>query len=140
VTIPNASKVAAGFDTGFFVELYEKHSQALEVWRQVDKGEVQGVVSCITLFELGRLDLRGALPQGVAELFRKQIPDVCSVVWLGQENETLLDRAARVAHGSGLSMADALILTSLMEAGAEVIYTTDGDFEAYRAGPRIVKL
>jgi hypothetical protein len=63
------------------------------------RGRFQGVESCITLFELGRLGLRGALPQGVAELFRKQIPEVCSVVWLGQESEALLDLAARLAHG-----------------------------------------
>lgn len=34
-------------------------------------------------------------------------------------------------------MADALILTSVMDADAEVFYTTDRDFEAYTTGPEI---
>lgn len=139
-TTPIASNVAAGFDTGFFVRLYEQHPTALGAWRDVGEGQLWGVVSCISLLELRRLGLRGALPKEVAELFRKQVPDVCEVVWLGQGNEALLDQAARLAHGNGLSMADALILSSFIDAGAEVIYTTDSDFEASKAGPRIVRL
>jgi predicted nucleic acid-binding protein len=45
-----------------------------------------------------------------------------------------------MAHGNGLSMADAIILTSLIHAGAEVVYTTDRDLARYGAGPEIVLL
>ncbi len=41
---------------------------------------------------------------------------------------------------NALAMADALILTSLMQVGVEEVYTTDPDLSAYTAGPRIVLL
>ena len=39
---------------------------------------------------------------------------------------------SRLGQGNGLAMADAVILTSLLDAGATTVYTSDPDFEALR--------
>ena len=107
------------------------------VWQEVATGTHMGVISCISIFELQRVGLKGSLNKAEVDLFLDDVSDACQVVWL---DEALLRRAAHLAHGNGLSMADALILALLMQAGAEVMYTTDDDFAAYSAGPRIVKI
>lgn len=130
-----------GFDTGFFQRLYTGHDRARAAWNDIRAGRATGVVSCLSLFELERLGLRGALPHDVAERLVESIPAVCTVVWLGADDGAeRLHRAARRAHGIGLSMADALILTSLLDAEAITIYSTDGDFMRYDGPAEIVSL
>ena len=129
-----------GCDTGFFGGLLEHQGEVEEVWQTAAEGEHQLVMSCISLFELRRLGLRGAFPKDRVEEALEYLPESCEIVWLGSENGYLLERASRIAHGNGLAMADAIILTSLMAANVEVIYSSDSDFEAYPAGPRIVKI
>jgi predicted nucleic acid-binding protein len=128
-----------GLDTGVFIRFLRGDKAALELWREVTaKPQEDTLVSCITLYELQRSGLRGLTETAKTEQFLDALPQICRVLWLNDAG--LMRRAVRVAHGNGLAMADALILTSLMEAGAEVIYTTDSDLETYRAGPRIVRV
>jgi predicted nucleic acid-binding protein len=128
-----------GLDTGVFIRFLKGDKAALEIWSRVTaKPQEDTLVSCITLYELQRSGLRGLTEKAKTEQFLDALPQVCRVLWLNDAG--FMRRAVRVAHGNGLAMADALILTSFMEAGAEVIYTTDSDLEAYRAGPRIVRL
>ena len=49
-----------GLDTGFFVELLRGNREAVAVWKSLIAGEAEGVVSCLTLFELERLGLNNA--------------------------------------------------------------------------------
>jgi predicted nucleic acid-binding protein len=130
-----------GFDTGFFRRLYDGDDRARAAWADVRAGRAAGVVSCLSLFELDRLGLRGALPQDVAGAFVQALPATCRVVWLGADDGAdRLHRAARRAHGVSLAMADALILTSLLDADASTVYTTDGDFQRYDGPVEIVTL
>lgn len=129
-----------GCDTGFFKHFLEGNSRVLEVWNQTRSGEHTLVVSCITLFELQRLGFKGSIPLNKATTLLTNLPTICTIVWLGQDNQALLETAARMAHGNGMSMADALILTSLTLAKAEEVYTTDEDLLRYKSGPKIVKL
>ena len=130
-----------GFDTGFFRRLHDGDDQARAAWADVRSGAANGVVSCITLFELARLGLRGVIPHTVVEALVGAIPTVCAVVWLDAEvGADRLDRAARRAHGVGLALADAIILTSLLDADVETVYTTDSDFERYDGATTIVRL
>ncbi len=124
-----------GLDTGFFVALNGRQSAAQEVWQGIAARKDQGVVSCLTLYELQKLGLKGVLHRRVAEGFVDQLPNICQTIWLNEVQR--LDQAARLSHGAGLAMADALILASMMDASVEVFYTTDSDFEAYSAGPEI---
>lgn len=129
-----------GFDTGFFRRLHDGDSRAMGVWADVRASRATGLVSCVTLFELERLGLRGVIPRSVADAFTAAIPVTCTVVWLdATTGADRLSRAARRGHGIGLAMADALILTSLLDAGAETVYTTDSDFQRHD-GPETVVL
>lgn len=124
-----------GLDTGFFIALDAQQSAAQEAWQRIAARKDEGVISCLTLYELQKLGLKGVLHRRVAEGFVEHIPNVCRTVWLDEVR--YLDQAARLSHGTGLAMADALILASIMDTEAEVFYTTDRDFDAYTAGPEI---
>ncbi len=129
-----------GFDTGFFRRLHDGDSRARGVWADVRASRAVGLVSCVSLFELERLGLRGVIPRDVADGLAAAIPVTCTVVWLDAvTGANRLSRAARRGHGIGLAMADAIILTSLLDAGAETVYTTDSDFQRHD-GPETVVL
>ena len=70
------------------------------------------------------------------------VPTLCNVVYLGKANsDSLLEQAARIARGNSMSMADSIIFTSALQAGATVLYTTDNDMAKYKGvGPEIVTL
>ncbi len=132
--------MVVGLDTGFFKHFLEGDPTALDVWQQVRLGESHLVISCLTLFELQRLGFRGAIALDKVTTLLTYLPNACEIVWLSKENGQLLEMGARLAHGNGLAMADALILSSLLYASAEVVYTTDEDMFRYQAGPKMVKL
>jgi predicted nucleic acid-binding protein len=130
--------VAIGFDTGFFVALLKDVEKAGDIWRTcIRSGEVEGIVSCITLYELQKLSLRGQLGKDKTEALLKHLPTSCKLIWL---DEILIHNAVYLSHHLNLAMADALILQSLITGGAKTIYTTDSDLAKYKVGPRIIKL
>ena len=49
-----------GLDTGFFVELLKGNVRAIEIWQNIIDGD-ECTVSCLTLYELRRLCLKGIL-------------------------------------------------------------------------------
>jgi len=49
-----------GIDTGFFIELIKGNKQTSEVWNEILEGE-DSVVSCISLYELKKLALKGSI-------------------------------------------------------------------------------
>ena len=130
-----------GFDSGFFFRLLAADPRAASAWAPVATGDAPAAVSCLTLYELDRVALRGALDRAAADLLLAELPALCRVVWLdASAGPDLLRRAARLSHGVGLAMADALILASLLDAGAESVYTTDHDFERYDGPANVIIL
>lgn len=128
-----------GFDTGFFVLLAAGRADAIDLWREVVSGDREGIISAVTLFELARLGLRGALDANVVETLHEALPEACEVVWI--DRLELLRAGARLAQGHALSLADALILASLVGRECGEIYTTDRDLAAYRSGSvRVINL
>lgn len=126
-----------GLDTGFFVELMRGRPTAKCIWKELIDGQEEAVVSCLTLFELDRLTLKGAIERG--EVLQDAIPAVCRLEWL--ECTDIIHRGARLSHGLGLPCVDSLILASFEAAAATAIYTTDSHFAAYkRGGVKIVIL
>jgi len=49
-----------GLDTGFFIRFLENNKDAVQTWREIIKGE-ESCVSCLSIFELSRLSLRGII-------------------------------------------------------------------------------
>jgi predicted nucleic acid-binding protein len=130
--------LTVGLDTSCFVKLLQGDQRARKVWERVARREIVAVISCISLYEIDKLAFKGALARTAADTLLEEILVVCQVVWL--DALTRLRQAARIAHGNGLGMADALILASLIEAKATEIYTADPDLAAYRGGPKTVLL
>jgi PIN domain nuclease of toxin-antitoxin system len=49
-----------GLDTGFFIRFLENNKDAVQTWREIIEGE-ESCVSCLSIFELSRLSLRGRI-------------------------------------------------------------------------------
>lgn len=108
-----------GFDTGFFLKLWVGNQQAKEVWEEIENNNRQGAVSVITLYELRKLSLR-KLVRIDFEKAKGMITEILSVIQITPE---IADKSAFLSHGVGIHMADAIILTSLLEAECKEIYT-----------------
>jgi predicted nucleic acid-binding protein len=124
-------------DTGFFVRLLQGDGRAVDRWRALVEGKGEGVVSGLSLVELLRLSLKGAIGRKDAELLLDAIPAVCRVVW---PDWTVGERSARLSHGLALPLVDALVLATALEAGAEELWTTDAHLTAYEGRMRVVRL
>ena len=127
-----------GLDTGFFVRLLQGDQGARDLWQALGQGQEQGVFSCLTVFELERLALQGKLDRQRADVLLAALPNICAIVWLDTASVVL--RAARIAHGTGLPAVDALILAGLLAAGAQMVYTTDDWSTYHERGVQIVRL
>jgi predicted nucleic acid-binding protein len=95
------------------------------------------VVSGLSLVELLRLSLKGAIGREDAGLLLDAIPAVCRVVW---PDWSIGERSARLSHGLALPLVDALVLATALEAGAEELWTTDAHLTAYEGRMWVVRL
>jgi predicted nucleic acid-binding protein len=127
-----------GLDTGFFFDLRAGTSETQTLWRTVTERDDPAAVSSITLYELTRHGLVGRLDSE----FTEAILEGAGVAFTqaGVDSIDVLSRAARITHGMGLPMADALIAASLEEAGCDRVHTSDSDFEAYEGPMDVVFL
>jgi predicted nucleic acid-binding protein len=126
-----------GLDTGFFVELLRGNSEAITVWKAIVDGMEDASTSCLTVFELKRLALKGALKADEVETAVQAIFAVGAVAWI--DSTDVCERASRLSHGLGIPAIDALILAGLLDSGAQEIYTTDSHFEAYKKDGLAIK-
>lgn len=55
-------------------------------------------------------------------------------------SDDFLDEAARLSHGNGLSMADAMVLATALRHDADRIYTSDSDLVAYDGPIEVVNI
>jgi predicted nucleic acid-binding protein len=126
-----------GLDTGYFVALLQGDDIAVKSWKELINGTEEAVVSCLTLFELERLSLRGAIEK--TDVLLEGIHAVCRVGWL--DGADIVSRAARLSHGIGTPSVDSLILATFEAQTATTIYTTDSHLVAYkRRGAKVVVL
>ncbi len=126
-----------GLDTGFFVELMRRNEVAKKVWETLTESEDEALVCSLSLFEIERLGLKGALT-GV-DVLMDAIPAVCGIVWI--KDAALLSLGAKLSHGLGIPAFDSMILAAFVHGQASVIYTTDSHMENYRKkGMKIVNL
>jgi predicted nucleic acid-binding protein len=64
---------------------------------------------------------------------------VCRVVWINDCE--VLDAAARLSHGNDIPAVDAIILASLLQAGAHSIFNTDIHLQSFKKkGINIINL
>ncbi len=128
-----------GLDTGFFFLLHQPAGEAARLLEQITREDEAAAVSTITLYELLRHGMRGAIPQAVVDLIVDNTAHAFYVA--GVDAIDVLRRAAAIRHGMGLHMADALIAASLEHVGCTDIYTTNrADFERYTGPMRVTIL
>jgi len=127
-----------GLDTGFFVALLRKGSKAVEVWEGITDGD-ESVVSCLTLYELQRLSLKGVIESDAVNAILEAIRAICKVVWF--DKTEILTAAATISQTYGIHAIDSLILASLTTLNAKTIYTTDAHIEKYKKkGVKIINM
>lgn len=128
-----------GLDTGFFIKLLEGDKKAVKVWNSLMEDRVEAVVSCISFFELERLSLKGKIEKKGVDVLLEAIAAICLIAWL--DNTKILSEGAKLSHRISLHATDSLILSGFITAGANVIYTTDSDFESYKKkGVNVINL
>jgi predicted nucleic acid-binding protein len=127
-----------GLDTGFFVKLLQGDQRTVTLFEQMDDN-ADLCVSCLTIFELKRLSLKGALaPDAVSSLI-DHIGSLCRIAWI--DNLEIPDVAAGLSHGLGIPAVDSLILAGFLVNGSETIYTTDAHLEkCMKKGVRVIKI
>jgi len=118
-----------GLDTGFFVELLRKNSKAVGVWEGIIDGD-ESAVSCLALYELKRLSLKGVIDSGAVDTLLEAIGTLCKVVWL--DRTEILTTAATISQSHGIHAMDSLILAGLSFSKVRTIYTTDSHIEKYK--------
>ncbi len=118
-----------GLDTGFFVKLLDGNAKAIEIWQGIIEGG-DCVISCLTLFELRRLCLKGMLHADSLDTLANAIMSICGIVWL--DNSDIHDLAARISYGTGIPAIDALIVACFVRSKVEKIYTTDKHLKLYQ--------
>jgi len=119
-----------GIDTGFFYLLKDEHPAALKVW---ETEEV--IASAVSIYELQKHVLKGEFKDlPLAEKIEQSIT-VMSV------NKNIAKKAAKISHTFGIHSLDALIISSLVEAGCKKIYSGDPHFEDFKEkNVKIVRL
>jgi predicted nucleic acid-binding protein len=127
-----------GLDTGFFFKLLKGNHQATKIFRELGD-DTDLCVSCLTIVELKRLSLKGALEQGTVNKLIDIIIALAHISWL--DNIEIHEVAAGLSHGLGIPAVDSLILAGFVSNGSEIIYTTDSHMEKYvKKGVQIIKL
>jgi len=128
-----------GLDTGFYIEVLKGNSRAVEVWKRILDGKESACTSCLTIFELSKLSLKGVIGKMEADVTIMAIIAATKVVWI--ESERLLRNASKISHGLGIPAVDSLILASLLKEGADTIFSTDSHFSLYRKkGVKVITL
>ena len=128
-----------GLDTGFFIKLLEGDVAAIDVWNILLDDEEDAVVSCLTLFELNKLSLKGKIEKDAADVLSDAIQTICLISWL--DNNQIVSLGAKLSYSLGMHTTDALILSGFVTAGVNTIYTTDSDLEMSRKkGVKVVNL
>ena len=127
-----------GFDTGFFVKLLQNVHEAVTIWKNVFEKE-RAVISCLSLYELKKLALKGAIDSNSMNRLLTNLPYVCEIIWL--DNNNIVQIGSKISHSFGLPSIDSLILAGFVKQRVNKIYTTDKHFKRYKkAGIKIILL
>jgi predicted nucleic acid-binding protein len=127
-----------GLDTGFFVKLLQGDRRTVELFEQMDD-DADLCVSCLTIFELKRLSLKGALGKDAVSGLIDHIRSLCHIAWI--DTVEIHDVAAGLSHGLGIPGIDSLILAGFILNSVETIYTSDAHLGKYiKKGVQVIKL
>ncbi len=116
-----------GADTGYLIQCVAGHPRASQLWEATKRGEYRLVIPVLVISEYLAYGIkRGVLKEAeefVDEL--RLLPNV-EIVPVSLEIAAL---SARYRLGLGIPTVDSIILTTFLEAGCNLILTTDSDLE-----------
>lgn len=114
------------FDTGFFFALMHDPDRTVRgVWTDLRSRDASGIVAGVVCFELRRHALVGRLDAALVNALLDRMGTAFNLVWMDELEDA--ERAARLCHGEGLSMSDALVLRAALQTKADRLYTNDRD-------------
>ncbi len=111
-----------GVDTGFFYSLQEMHPIAVDTWRNK-----KIITSSIVLYEIQKKLLKGEFGK-----WKSIVDDIEQAVEIISITPQIAKKASHISHGTGIPGLDSLILSALLEANCNEIYTLDPHFELYK--------
>ncbi len=115
-----------GLDTGFLIKLYAKDEKAIELWREIVNHEYSLTLNILSIFEFLRVSLRANKDYFSSVAFLDKIKQTTNILNI---TDNLCCLASKLSTIYKLASMEALILTSLFEAGCEIILTTNKDFK-----------
>lgn len=127
-----------GLDTGFFVKLLKGDHEVKDIFESIDD-DVDLCVSCLTIFELKRLSLKGVIEHTAVIQLINNIMSLAHICWL--DNREIHETAASLSHGLGIPAVDSLILAGFILNNSENIYTTDSHMKRYmKKGVKVINV
>ncbi|MCS6859109.1 MAG: PIN domain-containing protein [Abditibacteriales bacterium] len=115
-----------GTDTGFWLRLGVGHPQAVGAWKDAVAGNMELLVSTVSISELLAFYYRHGKPLIGERLVRRWIR--AAGVRLVIVTEDIAWRAGGYRHGLGLPTVDSVILATAVMEGCDELLTTDSHF------------
>jgi predicted nucleic acid-binding protein len=110
-----------GIDTGFFVGLMKGDPKPVEFWTSLADSDTLPVISMLTLGELLYISFRIGQPGQGKEL----VDSIDKSARVMPVDRPIVERAASLKAGRGITYIDAIILSTFMLSGCREIHTTD---------------
>ena len=85
-----------GFDTGFFIKILQGDNTAIQTWKDLQDDKATGFVSCLSIFEITRLMLKGAIDKNTTDIIINEINNYCEVLWVNDQN--ILNTSAKISQ------------------------------------------
>ncbi len=115
-----------GLDTGFLVKLYARDLKAIELWQEIVKQGYLLSINVLSIFEFLKVSLKANKNYFASIAFLDKIKQTSNILGV-TDNLCLI--ASKLGQIYSLANIEALILTSFLEDGCEVILTTNKNFE-----------
>lgn len=125
-----------GADTYFLILLSKEDSHAKELFREIASGKHELYISSLCIAELASVLYRKGQPDLIEKL-KMQLVAFPSVNIIPVDLD-IASEAAKKKHSLGLSMSDAIIITTALEKSCDVFIAEDSDFETAK-GQGLIK-
>jgi hypothetical protein len=102
----------------------------LKFYKAITPQLASGFVSCLSIFELKKLMLKGAIDKKSTDVILEDIKDFCEIIWIDEEK--YLITSSRISHGNHIPAIDSIIIGSLIDSKVKIFYTTDSHFNSYK--------
>jgi predicted nucleic acid-binding protein len=115
-----------GGDTGFIIGIAEGESSALARWAEVVEGQVDLVISVMTINELLVHFYKRGKTESAEELL--DLLRALGNIRFWPVTEEIAERSAGYRYGLGIPTIDSLILATFVSAGCDLVLSSDEHF------------